>query len=157
MATKRTTAELDPGIFDRWSARHNELASAIQSYLQTSQQLHEHYNSLSHPTSSFPGLSAALHMDNKLSELAHFEEAPQDTRSVLQYVPGRLRYVKPIDRIPNEVLSTIFILALQEYGRSRTDIDEGLNYHARHSADAISFLRSAVSRRWRDIALDTSA
>lgn len=139
----------------RWTACQNEATSVVQSYLEASLELHKLCMSSSNLSSS-SAESLSSQLDRSLSGLALLEDALYDTRWVLQNASCRLARGNPIDRLPDEVLSTIFIFGLEQEAISAVQMEEGHEY-VFQTPGSLAFLKtiSRICRRWRNVALDT--
>jgi hypothetical protein len=146
------------GVFDRWDASRLNLVSAVKSFLDMSRETCASYTSqaLPHSISTDNGFSIALQMHHDLVELSMLEDALPDTRTALQDIPARMSYIKPIERLPNEILGTIFITGLRSEEASGEDVEDS-NSHQRGARESSAFLQaisSTVCRRWREVSLD---
>jgi hypothetical protein len=118
------------GAMSRWTACQNEVTSAVQSYLEASRELHK----LCEPPFKTPSSSAgslSLPLERSLSGLALLEDALHDTRWVLHHVSHRLTRGNFINKLPDEILSSIFVLGLEQETISAVKMEEATNMSTR--------------------------
>ncbi|QRV82206.1 F-box-like protein [Ceratobasidium sp. AG-Ba] len=127
-----------------WKDAKARLDNIIASYLAACSSLHTAL--LAHPTHrSFqaPALEESLTtIASELGSLADNEDALRSARRTLSELRNESTNMSPINRLPDDIIAAIFALA--QHGCI-------LKRGGEHAVDSFS----AVSRRWREIALET--
>jgi hypothetical protein len=152
-----------------WDATVDELSRAVQTYVETSQELPRFcVPAAGHFTSPIVGSEATVYglvkdrLEDRLSELALLGNQLRVTRSALQALSN---FATPVNRLPSEVLSYMFLLGLRGELALEAEIweeervGEGMGALSTSKAPSRLFLRSILSicHHWCTVVLGTSA
>lgn len=159
----------------KWDAQFDQLVLTVQSYGSSSQGIQQICDSSSPGTSSTSRdaetssiESALAHFDKRLDAMLAVEDRLYATRLAFQALRNRSLILVPINRLPPELLSYIFVLCYSsEKAAAELEGEEGDQQHddeddsdeeegEDESPSCIEAILS-VCRHWRDTAINTSA